>query len=832
MSSLASYHLGIGHSRRWVRSRHTPVLALVAASLLLAAGLLAAQDLELRPPLHEQARSERFGEHVLVLDNDLVVAVDSGFDHTDFRDDIADVGIVRVYRRDGALLGRIRGGQVGDSIGSGGVLALPGGRFLIRSSGWSGGRGAVTVIDSASLPPTLIVSEQNSIVGRVAGDFVGASPPTLLPNGRVVLPVPNWNRPGQPRCGAVVVFDAAGPIPAFAVDESNSIHGLRGESFVGFSDIVELPGSRFVIGSPSWRNAANISVGASTWVDGNAVLPIAFAVSAENSLVGSFQHDQVHQYALVLANGNYLIASPNKAAFGLQQIGAVTFGRLDQGVSGEVGVHNSLIGPFEFARLGEQRTLQALANGSYVVTTDSINASPVFSYSAATWGDGEQGTLGQVSPANSLVRDLRAQAGSARTEFRVVPLADGDYVVLDPMFAFPTTREVGALQVGLGSGGSVGAFEVTSVLRLPGGGIEADDTPGLAVAVLALDDGSFALASPRSEANGAERAGAVWHFPGAPLAAGELDVEQALLTGANGSDFLASGFLFGGIPSQFIPGLVAVPGGRFLVLSPQVDFGELADVGAVSLVDPSSPPVPARVGPENSTLGAAAQDRIGSGGAVLLPDASLVLGSPHFDGEAGAVTRWQPDQAAPVTVAADNSLVGGNAGDLIGKHLSRVGDEVLVCAPTWARPDPISHTGNRPGAGAAVLIGVGSAVLGTVGPDNALVGANQNDHVCDTGAESLGDGVVLMRSTQWRNVGAAQAGAVTLIGGAGAPRSGSIGVDNSLTGAFTSERLGLTRNRVAVSTARDLLVAGSPFQNRVLLRDFGPATSLFSDGFE
>src|SRR5690606_34054924 len=127
-----------------------------------------------------------------------------------------------------------------------------------------------------------------------------------------------------------------------------------------------------------------------------------------------------------------------------------------------VGLHNSLIGPFAFARLGEHRTLMTLANGNYLATTQPLSGALSLRYSAVTWGDGEQGTVGQVSEANSLVRDLTTAAEGAQTLFEVVPLADGDYVVLDRFFAFPTQRQVGALQVGLGDGGSVGPFAADS----------------------------------------------------------------------------------------------------------------------------------------------------------------------------------------------------------------------------------------------------------------------------------------------------------------------------------------------------------------------------------
>jgi hypothetical protein len=100
---------------------------------------------------------------------------------------------------------------------------------------------------------------------------------------------------------------------------------------------------------------------------------------------------------IAMSNGNYVVASPqwNNGR------GAATWGIGESGVRGFVLGSNSLIGTAPTDHVGNGVT--ALTNGNYVV------CSSLDGLGADTWGNGATGSLGEVSPANSLV-GARARA--------------------------------------------------------------------------------------------------------------------------------------------------------------------------------------------------------------------------------------------------------------------------------------------------------------------------------------------------------------------------------------------------------------------------------------
>jgi hypothetical protein len=91
---------------------------------------------------------------------------------------------------------------VGDAanfqVGSGGVVALSNGNYVVASPNWLGTRGAATW-GSGTTGITGGVGGANSLVGSSGGDYVGGSSTpglggiTALSNGNYVVRSPNWN---------------------------------------------------------------------------------------------------------------------------------------------------------------------------------------------------------------------------------------------------------------------------------------------------------------------------------------------------------------------------------------------------------------------------------------------------------------------------------------------------------------------------------------------------------------------------------------------------------------------------------------------------------------
>src|SRR5207244_1519289 len=133
---------------------------------------------------------------------------------------------------------------------------------------------------------------------------------------------------------------------------------------------------------------------------GNGTTGISGVVSAANSLVGSTSNDAVGGSVTVLANGNFVVSSPNWANGAATAAGAVTFVSGTSGISGVVSAANSLVGSTSNDRVGGSVT--ALANGNYVVSSPGWNNGAATSAGAVTFCIGTTGMSGVVSAANSL----------------------------------------------------------------------------------------------------------------------------------------------------------------------------------------------------------------------------------------------------------------------------------------------------------------------------------------------------------------------------------------------------------------------------------------------
>jgi hypothetical protein len=207
---------------------------------------------------------------------------------------------------------------------------------------------------------------------------------------------------------------------------TNSLVGTNFNDAIGGS-VTALANGNYVVRSPNW----NGNVGAATWGDGTR--GVTGAVDATNSLVGSNPNDHVGGGVTALANGNYVVQSPSWN----NQRGAATWADGTVGITGAVDASNSLVGSNPGDNItGDQvgSLVTALSNGNYVVRSPSWDGGFLMGRGAATWGDGTAGVTGPVGASNSLVGSSPGDQVGFYTFYTpgVTALANGNYVVQSP----------------------------------------------------------------------------------------------------------------------------------------------------------------------------------------------------------------------------------------------------------------------------------------------------------------------------------------------------------------------------------------------------------------
>ena len=325
------------------------------------------------------------------------------------------------------------GSTAGDSVGSGGVVALTNGNYVVDSVDWNGGEGAATWV-SGTAGIVGVVSAANSLVGAIANDHVGGGV-TALTNGNYVVDSDDWNG-GE---GAATWGNGTVGVSG-VVSVANSLVGSTpGTDSVGSGGVTALRNGNYIVDSFQWSGLE----GAVTWGSGTA--GVVGVVSTANSLVGTNPGDKVGLGGVVaLTNGNYVVDS----FYWNEHEGAVTYGSGTTGVSGVVSASNSLVGttPYNSQQVGGDEVgnagVAALTNGNYVVDSSAWNGDE----GAVTWGNGTVGVSAAVSAANSLVgSNLNDSVGSS-----VTALTNGNYVVYSSQW----NSDEGAATWGSGSTGT------------------------------------------------------------------------------------------------------------------------------------------------------------------------------------------------------------------------------------------------------------------------------------------------------------------------------------------------------------------------------------------
>jgi len=516
-------------------------------------------------------------------------------------------------------------------------------------------------------------------------------------------------------------------------------------------------------------------------------------ISAENSIVGTSEDDGIGNKVYVLPNGNYLVASNSWHNNGVEYAGAVTWASRDGTTHGPVSPANSLVGTTTWDYVGASVTV--LANGNYLVVSPLWNNGAATQAGAITWANGETGIAGAVSAQNSLVgATVNDRLGWGVGYYEHTwTLANGNAVVLSPDWDNGAIVDAGAATWIDGAHGLIGTVSASNSLV----GTSAGDRIGDGYSYdgfFDLGNGRYAVVSPQWQRDGVARAGAITWGSDATGIAGPVS---------------ASNSLVGGAPDDLLVAWIRpLANGNAVAQIPRWDNGAAADAGAVTWLDGTGPVVGA-VSAANSLVGSTANDYVGQS-LTPLANGNYVVVSPQWHNGsaaiAGAATWMDGTHAGAGAVSTSNSLYGAD-NDWVADAgvVALANGNYVVLSDYW-------NNGAATGAGAATWGDGAQGIVGAVSPANSLVGDSANDAIGGQ-AFALPDGNVVLASTLWHQVGA-----VTWMDGASG-RSGLVSSANSLVGS----QIGLDLGTVTVLGGSGNYVVGAQYWTTGTHYDLGAA---------
>jgi hypothetical protein len=503
-------------------------------------------------------------------------------------------GVVGVVSPANSLVGTSTGDRVGSVFDSfsgrylPSISTLPNGNYLVRSRDWNNGAvsnaGAVT-FGNGTTGVAGPVSAANSLVGSSANDQVGDFFPVIWTNGNYLIPSPNWNNGAIPNAGAVT-FGSGTTGVAGAISAANSLVGSATNDYVGArsvgsggsafgSGVAFLSNGDYVVGSPNWDNGAIPNAGAVTL--GNGTSGVVGVVSAANSLVGSSANDEVGEVVRGLADGRYLVVSPEWDDGATANVGAVTFVGGTTALTGVISAANSLIGSTAQDQVGSGLVV-VLENGNYVVLSPEWDNGGIADAGAVTFGNGTTGVVGAVSAANSLIGSSAGdKVGLGVSSFPVFPLPNGNYVIRTPEWDNGGIADAGAVTFGNGTTGVTGVISAANSLI----GATAGDKVGSGYDPFGtiLENGDYFIFSPEWDNGGVVDAGAVTIGNGTTGIVGVVSAGNSLVGASAGDRYGEQTF------SGIFSSTIGLANGSYLVSGRSWDNGAVADAGIVTFVN-------------------------------------------------------------------------------------------------------------------------------------------------------------------------------------------------------------------------------------------------------
>ena len=509
---------------------------------------------------------------------------------------------------------------------------------------------------------------------------------------------------------------------------------------------------------------------------------------------GANAGDGVGHSAILLSNGNFVVASSGWSNGATSNVGAVTFFRVDDNITGSPNTSNSLHGTSLDDRVGNFQ-LVALTNGNYVVGSPNWNLDVANTdVGAVTWCNGNNGYPVGASSKGAPVTVDNSLHGSQINDYvgngYIVPLTNNNFVVCSPNWANGLQTRAGAVTLMNGATGypvvvntpPENIFLVTTTNSLHGTNMQ--DYVGEQGGTYALPNGNYVVVSSSWNIY----MGAVTWGDGVNGTVGPLSG-----TGPNGNS--VTGTTSGTALTGDRVGLNKIQilsNGDYVVISPYWNNGIPGQrIGAVTWVNGSNGWPYAATGPytqvsgTNSLIGVLVNDRVGSSNQGVWPlnNGHYVVGSKDWNGGRGAATWCNSDGSIVGFVGVANSLTGTVGGDQVGASitpLNNTNGDYVVNSPFW------NGAGSDRGA-ATFCTGI-APTSATVATTNSLYGTHDLDRV-GSGSTALANGNYVVLSPFWDNGGSTAngKGAATWCNSSGIPYGeASVGVpvttSNSLYG--------------------------------------------------
>ena len=646
------------------------------------------------------------------------------------------------------------------------VTVLPNGNIVVTDPLYDQS-GGITDVGAAYLFQGSTGALISMLTGSSMNDQIGKDGVVVLTGGNYVVRSSLWANGSAAEAGAVTWGSATTGVTG-TVSSSNSLVGSQASDHVGLGPIVALSNGNYVVQSPNWDNGSVADAGAVTW--GSGLTGVSGAVGIANSLVGGSANDQIgNTPTVVLSNGNYVIANPIWDSGSVVDAGAVTWGSGTSGVSGVISSANSLIGSTANDQIGfGTQGVTALNNGNYVVRSDGWDDGNKTDVGAVTWGSGTAGATGVISSADSLIGSTsNDQVGNGG----VFALSGGNYLVVSPAWDKLSRADVGAVTWARGTTGISGEINASNSLI----GSTVSDQIGVN-GVVVLPNGNYVVRSMGWDNGTATDAGAATWGSATFGVFGVVSSSNSLV-GIKTNDQIGSS------------GITALSNSNYVVRSNNWDNGKITNVGAVTWGN-GGIGITGAVSVTNSLIGATAEDHVGISGVTVLANGNYVVRSQDWDNgsivDTGAATWGNGSIGTAGVVSTNNSLVGSTTGDDAGSSnvITLTNGNYVLRSPNW-------DNGNIVDVGAATWGNGTTGVSGTISIANSLIGTSANDHLGSSGLTALTNGGYLVRSANWDNGGAINAGAVTW----GSPSAGVIGTinsSNSLVGTTVSDTVGST----------------------------------------
>jgi Repeat of unknown function (DUF5650)/Carboxypeptidase regulatory-like domain len=524
-----------------------------------------------------------------------------------------------------------------------------------------------------------------------------------------------------------------------------------------------LPNGNFVVVDPYYSDPAGTrNIGAAYLYDGATRQQISM-------LTGSQERDFVHPDVHVLTDGNYLVTSQSWKNGAAINAGSVTWCSSSAGCNGTISAENSLVGGSSGDSVYQ---VQTLANGEYVVISPSWKRGALSSVGAVTYCK-TGGCRGAVSESNSIVGSRQGdmvgrgwENGDAGFSDFVTVLPNNNFLIHSANWTNAATgaAKAGALTFCNVSGNCIGEVSETNSLV----GSTAFDFVGYTASwpsIKVLANGNFVVQSPRWNNGSHARAGAATFGTGSEGVKGVISAANSLV---------------GTGPMENIgANVTALTNGNYVVQSSGWDNGTIVDAGAVVFGNGVTG-ISGTISASNALVGTSPGDGIFSGlqNVFALRNGDYVAVNPNWSkntvSSVGAVTYSNGSIGTTGPITSENSFVGQRANDQIGRSgILEVANGIVVLSPFW-------DNGNTQDVGAATFLR--DTFVGTVTPENSLIGGSANDRIGTAPSKVLSNGNYVIVSALWRDENGAAVGAATF-GNGSSGVSGVVTSANSLVGS-------------------------------------------------